>query len=97
MTCYEAFHGVKPDNSKAMPFGCLAYLHRSKALRKEGKFDETALRCVFLGYAFHLGHKGYLLGSLTSRKFYVATNCNFAITSRSTSMPRATFTSGVKK
>ena len=78
MTCYEAFHGVKPDNSKAMPFGCLAYLHRSKALRKEGKFDETALRCVFLGYAFHLGHKGYLLGSLTSRKFYVATNCNFA-------------------
>ena len=27
MTCFEAFHGVKPDNTKAMPFGCLAYLH----------------------------------------------------------------------
>ena len=61
-----------------MPFGCFAYLHRSKALRKEGKFDETALKCVFLGFAFHLGHKGYLLGSLTLQKFYVATNCNFA-------------------
>mmetsp|Transcript_18530 Transcript_18530/g.37664 ORF Transcript_18530/g.37664 Transcript_18530/m.37664 type:complete len:1503 (+) Transcript_18530:3729-8237(+) len=77
-TCFEAFHGVKPDNGKAMPFGCLAYLHRSKALRKQGKFDDTAIRCVFLGFAFHLGHKGYLLGSLTSRKFYVATNVNFA-------------------
>eukprot|EP00961_Rhodomonas_salina_P011034 147923-Rhodomonas_salina.2 len=78
ITCFEAFHGVKPDNCKAMPFGCLAYLHRSKALRKEGKFDPTAIRCVFLGFAFHLGHKGYLLGSLTSRRFYVATNVNFA-------------------
>ena len=78
MTCFEAFHGVKPDNSKAMPFGCLAYLHRSKNLRKEGKFDPTAIPCVFLGYAMHLGHKGYLLGALTSRRFYISTNVNFA-------------------
>eukprot|EP00961_Rhodomonas_salina_P282610 3818941-Rhodomonas_salina.1 len=77
-TCFEAFHSEKPDNSKAMPFGCLAYLHRSKNLRKEGKFDPTAIQCVFLGYAFHLGHKGYLLGSLTTRRFYVSTNVNFA-------------------
>jgi hypothetical protein len=31
-TCFEAFHNTKPDNSKAMPFGCLAYLHRSKMM-----------------------------------------------------------------
>ena len=77
-TCFEAFHNTKPDNSKAMPFGYLAYLHRSKMMRKEGKFDPTAEQCVFLGYAFHLGHKGFLLGSLIKRYFYVSTNVNFA-------------------
>ena len=47
-------------------------------MRKEGKFNPTAERCVFLGYAFHLGHKCFLLGSLVKRYFYVSTNVNFA-------------------
>ena len=78
MTCFKAFNGHKPDNSKAMPFGCLAFLHHSKKLRKGGKFDPTANRCVILGYVFHDGHKGYLLASLTTRRFYISTNVVFA-------------------
>ncbi len=27
VTCFEALQGIKPDNSKLMPFRCLAYLH----------------------------------------------------------------------
>ena len=33
---------------------------------------------MFLGYAFHLGHNGFLLGSLAKRNFYVSTNVNLA-------------------
>tara|TARA_R110002050_G_C8952307_1_gene513488 strand:- start:65 stop:4858 length:4794 start_codon:yes stop_codon:yes gene_type:complete len=48
MTPYEAFYGVKPDLKYLKPFGCTAYVHIPKALRK--KLDSTAVKGIFLGY-----------------------------------------------
>lgn len=74
ITCYEAFHGSLPDNDFIgnAQFGCRAYLHVDKARRKDGKWDETAVPCVFLGTAMHMGHKAFLLGTEDCRRIFVA-------------------------
>jgi hypothetical protein len=64
--------------------GWLAYLHRSMALRKQGKFDQTAVQCTFLGFAFHPSHKRYLLCSLTTQCFYVSTKASWHMTKQQT-------------
>ena len=48
-----------------------------KSRRTDQRWDDTAIPMVFLGFAFHLGHKGYLLGSLASRRYFISTNVTF--------------------
>ncbi len=45
-TIYEAFHWERPDNTfiAHTEWGCRAYLHIDKKRRKDGKFDETAMK-----------------------------------------------------
>ena len=47
-TPYELFTGIKPDVSHLRVFGCVAYAHVPKQLRR--KLEPTAVRGVFLGY-----------------------------------------------
>ncbi len=74
-----------------MWFGCLVYLHCSKAFQCEGKFDPTAVLCVFLCFVFLLGHEGLVhftmflccyqrevvfISTGSMNLIYVATNAN---------------------
>jgi hypothetical protein len=61
MTCYQAFHNIAPDNSKIITWGCQTWMWIEKNRRTDQRWDDTAIPCIFLGFAFHLGHKGYLL------------------------------------
>ena len=73
-TCYEAFHGVCPDNSFLKPFGCAAYVHVRKTKRKDQKLDNTAILGVFLGLGFHMGYKAYVIGALDGKRLYITRN-----------------------
>jgi transposase InsO family protein len=48
-TPYEMFHGVKPDLSMFRVFGCTAYVHEPKELRK--KLDARGIKGMFVGYS----------------------------------------------
>jgi len=76
ITCYEAFHGEKPDNSwierDKATWGCKAYVHIEKHRRKDGKWDPTAIAGVFLGTAFHMGYKAYIISDLAGKRIYIA-------------------------
>ena len=54
-TPFELFFGIKPDVSHLKVFGCRAYIHIPKQLRR--KLDSKAQRGVFVGYAAN--NKGY--------------------------------------
>lgn len=67
ITCWEAWFGEAPDNSTCYTWGCRAYVYRERKRRvtepnshhkKPSKFADAALTGVFLGFAYHLGHKG---------------------------------------
>eukprot|EP00961_Rhodomonas_salina_P117447 1580856-Rhodomonas_salina.1 len=77
MTPYEAFNGRQPDNSKLRIFGCFVWVWVARGSRSDQKWADTSIPAVFLGFVFHLGQKGYLLGSLDSRRFFVSTNCTW--------------------
>eukprot|EP00961_Rhodomonas_salina_P054979 738798-Rhodomonas_salina.1 len=72
ITCYKAFHGSQPDNNFIgnAQFGCRAYLHVDKDRRKDCKWDDTAVACVFLGTAMHMGHKAFLLSTEDCRRIF---------------------------
>ena len=72
VTCYEAFHGHAPKNALLQPFGCLAFLHVDVDRRPIKKLSETSVTCVFLGFAYHIGHKGYMLKQIGKRRYFVA-------------------------
>mmetsp|Transcript_10215 Transcript_10215/g.20434 ORF Transcript_10215/g.20434 Transcript_10215/m.20434 type:complete len:1162 (-) Transcript_10215:305-3790(-) len=71
VTCHEAFYGEAPDNTVVKTFGCTAYLHIPRD-RRYGKWSDTSVEGIFLGFANHLGHKGYIIGSLDGRRLYIA-------------------------
>ena len=78
MSCYEAFTGQRPNAEKFHPFGCLCYVHvlkdRRLAQGRDKKLGPTAEVCVFLGFAHHLGMKGFLAASLNGKQLYVTEN-----------------------
>ena len=45
---YEKFHNKKVDLSHLKKFGCKAYVHIDKSLRR--KFEPKAKACLFVGY-----------------------------------------------
>jgi hypothetical protein len=61
-----------PDLSPKV-FRCVAFVHLHKGLRT--KLEPQALRCVFVGYAFH--QKGYRCYHPPSRKLYVTLDMVF--------------------
>ena len=64
MTPYECFIGKKPDVGHLKVFGCDAYMHVPKELRK--KWDAKSQKCIFIGYSLY--RKGYrLYGPKTKR------------------------------
>eukprot|EP00961_Rhodomonas_salina_P267970 3620766-Rhodomonas_salina.1 len=48
-----------------------AYLHIDVNCRPLKKLSETSVVCVFLGFATHLGHKGYLLKALNHPRYFI--------------------------
>lgn len=62
---YELWNGIKPKYDHLRIFGCLAYVHIGKE-RRNGKFDDTARRGVFLGY--QEDHHNYRIMLLDSRR-----------------------------
>lgn len=60
-TPYELWHGTTPTYDHLRVFGCLAYVHVGKEHRS-GKFSDTAVRGVHLGYQdSHHNYRIYLL------------------------------------
>lgn len=45
---FEIMHGRKPDYNFMKSFGCLCYV--TNTYPHKIKFDEKALKCIFLGY-----------------------------------------------
>eukprot|EP00961_Rhodomonas_salina_P174668 2356040-Rhodomonas_salina.1 len=77
-SAYFEFHGVHPDNSKIVTWGCQAWLWRDRHRRVDQRWDNTAISCVCLGFAYHYGKKGWLLLSLGDKPAYhVSTNVSF--------------------
>lgn len=77
ITCWEKFHGEAPDIKNVRMFGCLAFAHVHKHRRADQKWDDTSIHGVFLGFAYHLGHKGCIIGSLTSRRLWIVKDPTF--------------------
>lgn len=65
LTPYELWHGKAPTYHHLRVFGCLAYVHVGKE-RRNGKFDDTAKRGIFLGY--QEGHHNYRVMLLDDRR-----------------------------
>eukprot|EP00961_Rhodomonas_salina_P151868 2044311-Rhodomonas_salina.1 len=63
-SCYYAYHCTHPDNSKAITFGCMAWLWIQLDRWTDQLWDDVAIPCVALGFAFHMGKKGWLLGTI---------------------------------
>jgi len=72
VTCQKAFHGVAPKNSIVKPFGYLAFLHVDVDCSPIKKLSDTSIACVFLGFAYHIGHKGYMLKQINKKRYFVA-------------------------
>ena len=73
MTPYESFMGKKPDVSNFKVFGCKAYMHVPKELRK--KWDSKSKKCIFIGYS--TTSKGYRLYDPQSWKVHVSRDVLF--------------------
>ena len=73
MTPYEALNGVKPDVKHLRSFGCVAYCHVSKELRR--KLDSKSVKCMFLGYS--LEQKGYRLFDPDKQKVFIGRDIIF--------------------
>jgi Reverse transcriptase (RNA-dependent DNA polymerase)/gag-polypeptide of LTR copia-type/Pol polyprotein, beta-barrel domain/GAG-pre-integrase domain/Integrase core domain/Domain of unknown function (DUF4219)/Zinc knuckle len=74
-TPYEAFHGKRPSVSNFRRFGCVAYSHIPKQLRR--KLDEKTQRCLFLGYSDEV-KDGYRLWDPQQKKIVIARDVIFA-------------------
>lgn len=71
---YELWKGKAPKYSHLRVFGCLAYVHVEKA-RRAGKFSDTAVRGVFLGY--QEGHHNYPVMLFDTRRIVYSHDVSF--------------------
>jgi hypothetical protein len=77
----ELLTGNKPNLSKLITFGAVAYAHVPKDIRK--KLDDTAITCRFIGYSSEATHDsnggsaGYLLYDLKSKKTVTTSSVRF--------------------
>ena len=46
---YTQWTGKEPDYERMQPYGAICYMHKATELRK--KFDDTGLKCIFIGYS----------------------------------------------
>ena len=67
-TPFQAFYGSKPNIDYLRVFGCIAYSLTPKVKRE--KLDQTAQRCLMLGYA--ADYKAYQLLNLATNKIIVS-------------------------
>ena len=72
-TPFQAFYGSKPNIDHLRVFGCIAYSFIPKIKRE--KLDQTAQRCLMLGYA--ADYKAYQLLNLATNKIIVSRNVRF--------------------
>src|ERR1700678_3781833 len=72
-TPFQAFYGSKPSIDYLRVFGCIAYSLTPKVKRE--KLDQTAQRCLMLGYA--ADYKAYQLLNLATNKIIVSRNVRF--------------------
>lgn len=72
-TPYELWFNKRPDISNLKAFGCRAYAHIPKELRK--KLHPKARECVLVGYP--QGSKGYRLLEKSSRKIFESRDVTF--------------------
>jgi hypothetical protein len=71
VTPAEIWYGYKPDLSKIKLFGCVAYCHVDKEVRK--KLDDRSSKMVMIGYA----NNGYRLWDPMREKVIVAKHVKF--------------------
>lgn len=71
VTPAELWYGYKPDVSNLRVFGCVAYSHIPKALRK--KLDYKTEKCVMMGYA----QNGYRLYNEQKGKVIISRDVKF--------------------
>jgi len=76
VTCFEAMYGEPPDNTIMKRFGCRAYVSVDKT-RRDGKWDETVVAGIFLGFAYHLGHKGYVVITDDFKRIFISSDVHF--------------------
>lgn len=74
LTPFEIFYGEKPDVSHLRVFGCVAYAHVPKALRR--KLDPKGIKCIFVGYSDN--QKGYRVYDPSRDKVFTAISVYFA-------------------
>ena len=73
-TPYELFYGEVPDLRHLRAFMCTCYAHIPPPLRG-GKLDETALKCVFVGYG--LNPKTYRVYDPETQSVYTSSSVRF--------------------
>ena len=72
LTRYEAYHGIKPDLSEAIPFGCLCFILATKAQHHDmdSFLDPRCFAGIYMGpygqYGPHRGWKGTALTGAAS-------------------------------
>ena len=72
-TPFEAFQGYKPSLGHLRVFGCQAFALMDKS--KRGKFDDTARKCINLGYAYQ--YKAYRLLDIDNNRVFVSRHVSF--------------------
>jgi len=76
ITCFKKLHGEAPDNTILRRFGCRAYVTVDKK-RRDGKWDETVVAGIYLGFAYHLGHKGYVVITDDFKRIFISSDVTF--------------------
>ena len=74
-TPHEKFYGIKSDCSMFKVFGCRAFAHIDKKLRRKNH-NPKAVQCIFVGID-RSSIKGYLLYSPENNETYVTTHAVF--------------------
>lgn len=75
-TPFELFYGSKPDVSFLRVFGCVAYVHVPRQVRR-GAWGPRATRMIFLGYAQEEGTKAWIFFDPVRKQRVVSVHAQF--------------------